>query len=87
MVKIRLTRAGRRNLPVFHLVAADSRAARDGRVLERLGLYEKRPDQSETIVVDLERVSYWLGVGAQLTDAAEGLLDKYMRFRPEEKAT
>ena len=78
MVKIRLSRAGRRKLVMYHLVATDSRAPRDGRPLEQLGLYGPKQNQ---IVVDLDRVAYWLKVGGQLTVGAKQVLDKFVRAR------
>ncbi|MBI5648548.1 MAG: 30S ribosomal protein S16 [Ignavibacteriae bacterium] len=73
MVKIRLQRRGRKKLPVFKIVAADSRFPRDGRFIEALGHYE--PFRSPAFVsVDEERIQYWLGVGAQPTDTVRSIL-------------
>lgn len=73
MVKIRLRRAGRKKLPIYHLVAADSRAPRDGRYLEIIGKYEptKKP---HAISLSSDRVNYWLSVGAQPTQTAYNIL-------------
>lgn len=73
MVKIRLQRRGRKQLPVYKIVAVDSRAPRDGRFIEALGQYDPlaRP---AGITLNQERVMYWLGVGAQPTDTVRSLL-------------
>lgn len=73
MVKIRLRRVGRKKLPIYQLIAADSRSPRDGKFLEILGKYEptKRPHAVELVE---DRVAYWLGVGAQPTDTARSVL-------------
>jgi len=75
MVKLRLAKQGRKKLPIYKIVAADSRNRRDGRFIEALGQY--RP-QNETGKVQLneERVMYWLNVGAQPTDTMRSILSK-----------
>lgn len=73
-VKIRLTRTGKRKQPSYRIVAADSRAPRDGRFLEILGHYNPRTDPS-TIVVDNEKALKWLRTGAQPTAAVAKLLE------------
>jgi small subunit ribosomal protein S16 len=72
-VKIRLTRVGARNNPVWRVVATDSRSPRDGRFLEVLGHYNPQTRPS-TIELDEERVRAWLGRGAQPSDTVKGLL-------------
>jgi len=73
VVKIRLQRRGRKKLPVYKVVAADSRFPRDGRFIEELGHYE--PFRTPAMVkIERERVRYWLGVGAQPTDTVRSLL-------------
>jgi small subunit ribosomal protein S16 len=74
-VKIRLTRMGRRNRPFYRLIVADARSPRDGRHVEVLGHYDPLTglDSSQ---VNEERALYWLGVGAQPTEAARSLLRK-----------
>jgi len=69
MVTIRLSRGGAKKQPFYHVVATDSRARRDGRYIERLGYYNPvaRGDATE-VQLDMERVDYWVGVGAQLSD-------------------
>ena len=76
-VKLRLKRMGRRHLPCYRLNAIDSRAPRDGRVIEELGLYDplqKEPDKQ--ISIKRDRIEYWLSVGAQPSKTVANLLEK-----------
>jgi len=73
MVVIRLTRKGRKKVPFYRIVAADSRMPRDGRFLENLGTYD--PTKKE-VKMNLERVNYWLGVGAKMSDTVARLHKK-----------
>lgn len=77
-VKIRLARAGAKKRPFYRIVAADSRRARDGRFLEKLGTYDPlQPSESDKrVVLDEERIRHWLGHGAQVTDRVARFLDK-----------
>ena len=77
-VKIRLRRDGAKKRPFYHLVAADSRRARNGRFIEQLGYYNPivAADAEPILVLKEDRVRYWLGVGAQPTDTAAALLKK-----------
>lgn len=73
MVKIRMTRLGRKSLPVYSIVATDSRSPRDGQFLEKLGQYN--PKSPETLnSVNVEGIKAWLGKGAQLSDTVRTLL-------------
>ncbi|KQV76951.1 30S ribosomal protein S16 [Aeromicrobium sp. Root344] len=72
-VKIRLKRMGKIRTPFYRIVVADSRTKRDGRVIEEIGTYNPKADPS-IIKVDGERAQYWLGVGAQPTEAVAALL-------------
>ncbi len=75
MVTIRLSRAGAKKRPFYHLVVADSRRARDGRFIERLGFFNPiATDSEERLRVDAERVAYWQGQGAQTSAAVRKLL-------------
>ena len=67
-VKIRLKRLGKIRSPHYRIVVMDSRTKRDGRAIEEIGLYQPKNDPS-VIKVDSERAQYWLGVGAQPTEA------------------
>jgi small subunit ribosomal protein S16 len=72
-VKIRLKRLGKIRVPQYRIVVVDSRKKRDGRVLEEIGKYHPKEDPS-FIAVESERAQYWLGVGAQPTEAVEAIL-------------
>ena len=72
-VKIRLKRMGKIRQPYYRIVVADSRTRRDGRVIEEIGKYHPKNDPSVIEVVS-DRAQYWLGVGAQPTEAVAALL-------------
>ena len=72
-VKIRLKRLGKVRVPQYRIVVVDSRKKRDGRVLEEIGKYHPKEDPSY-IDVTSERAQYWLGVGAQPTEAVAAIL-------------
>ena len=71
--KIKLMRLGKMREPHYRIVVADSRTKRDGRSIETIGEYHPKNDPS-VIKVDAERAAYWLGVGAQPTEAVEAIL-------------
>jgi small subunit ribosomal protein S16 len=74
-VKLRMTRIGRRHRPFFRINAIDSRAPRDGRVLEKLGHYDPiEKDKDKQLVLNLERVKYWLDKGAIPSDTVSQIL-------------
>lgn len=84
-VRIRLQRHGRKKRPFYRLVAADARAQRDGRFLERLGHYNPLTNPAE-VVIDEGRVLKWLKRGAQPSDTAKNLLSRagiWERFTAE----
>lgn len=72
-VKIKLKRLGKVHAPQYRIVVADSRTARNGRAIEEIGVYQPLQEPS-LIEVDSERVQYWLGVGAQPTEAVAAIL-------------
>ncbi|UYM04405.1 30S ribosomal protein S16 [Solicola gregarius] len=72
-VKIRLKRIGKIRQPYYRVVVVDSRKKRDGRVIEEIGIYHPKNDPS-VIQVEGERAQYWLGVGAQPSEAVLALL-------------
>jgi small subunit ribosomal protein S16 len=72
-VRIRLTRVGSRNNPVWRVVVTDQHAKRDGRVIETVGQYNAQTEPS-TIVLKEDRIKDWLGRGAQPTDTVKQLL-------------
>jgi small subunit ribosomal protein S16 len=75
MVVIRLARGGAKKRPFFNLVVADSRRARDGRFIERLGFYNpKAPKGHESLRIDRERLAHWQSKGAILSATAARLL-------------
>ena len=87
MVSIRLSRAGAKKSPFYHLVVTDSRNRRDGRYIERLGYFNPvGKAHEENLRVDLERVDFWLNRGARPSDRVAVLL-KASRKASEQKAT
>ena len=75
MVKIRLQKLGRRNRAFFRIVVADARVKRQGTYLEKLGHYDPIEKVAEKqVVVKLDRVQHWVGLGAQATEAVVKLL-------------
>ncbi|MFT6168243.1 MAG: small subunit ribosomal protein S16 [Celeribacter sp.] len=90
-MKIRLARGGSKKRPFYRIVAADSRMPRDGRFIEKLGTYNPllAKDSEERVIMDLDRVKYWLGQGAQPTERlarmleAAGVLEKKERNNPK----
>lgn len=80
MVVIRLSRSGAKRRPFYKITVADSRNARDGRFIERLGFFNPiASGQEEALRVDIERVDYWIGKGAQPTDRVKQLLRQFRR--------
>lgn len=77
-VKIRMKRMGRKHRPFFRICATDSRSPRDGRVIEELGTYDPMIlDTDARVLLNGERVDYWLGVGAKPSDRVRVLIKKY----------
>jgi small subunit ribosomal protein S16 len=75
MVVIRLARGGAKKRPFYNIVVADSRERRDGRYLERVGFYNPMASGGEQpLRVALDRVTYWKGVGAQLSPTVQRLV-------------
>ncbi|MEM1233292.1 MAG: 30S ribosomal protein S16 [Pseudomonadota bacterium] len=76
-MKIRLARGGTKKRPFYRIVAADSRMPRDGRFIEKLGTYNPLlpKDSEERVKMNMERVEYWLGQGAQPTDRIARMLE------------
>lgn len=90
-MKIRLARGGSKKRPFYRIVAADSRMPRDGRYVEKLGTYNPLlpKDSEERVKMDIERVQYWMGQGAQVTDRvsrfleAAGVIEAKTRKNPQ----
>jgi small subunit ribosomal protein S16 len=92
-VKIRMSRQGRRHRPFFRINVIDIRSPRDGRIVEKLGHYDPLEKNSEKeIVLDLERVKYWLDKGAIPSDTVseillrKGIKHKYAEERKTKRA-
>ncbi|EAR10353.1 30S ribosomal protein S16 [Reinekea blandensis] len=80
MVVIRLSRGGSKKRPFYHLTVADSRNARDGRFIERVGFFNPiARGQEERLRVSLDRVDYWVSKGAQTSDRVAQLLKEYKK--------
>lgn len=73
MVKIRMARGGRKNRPVYTIVATNSRSPRDGQFLEKLGQYDPKAAQAIK-QVNIDGIKAWLSKGAQLSDTVRTLL-------------
>jgi small subunit ribosomal protein S16 len=77
MVVIRLARGGSKKRPFYNIVVANSRQRRDGRFIERVGFYNPvASGAAESLRVAVDRVNYWVGVGAQLSATAERLINQ-----------
>jgi len=76
-MKIRLARGGSKKRPFYRIVAADSRMPRDGRYIEKLGTYNPLlpKDSEERVKMNMERIQYWIGQGAQPTDRISRMLE------------
>jgi len=80
MVVIRLSRGGSKKRPFYSVVVADSRNARDGRFIERIGFFNPIASGGEVpLQMNLERVDYWLGNGAQPSDRVNGLIKEFRK--------
>ena len=90
-VVIRMSRAGTKKRPFYHVVVADSRAPRDGRFIERLGYFNPLlpKEKTERLKIDLEKVKAWVAKGAQPSDRvmrfldAAGVMKREKRNNPE----
>ena len=75
MVKIRLQRQGKKKAPFYHIVVADSRSPRDGKIIEQVGTYDPMANPS-VINLDKEKVEKWIKNGAKPTDTVMDLIKK-----------
>ena len=75
MVKIRLQRQGKKKAPFYHIVVADSRNKRDGKIIEQIGTFDPMTDPS-TVVLDKEKAEKWIKNGARPTDTVKRLIEK-----------
>ncbi|KLU14001.1 MULTISPECIES: 30S ribosomal protein S16 [Xenorhabdus] len=75
MVTIRLARGGAKKRPFYQVVVTDSRNARDGRFIERVGFFNPiASGKAETLRLDLDRVEHWIGLGASVSDRVATLI-------------
>ena len=80
MVVIRLARGGSKKRPFYHLVVANSRNARDGRFIERVGFFNPIARGGEVrLNVNAERIEHWVGQGAQVSDRVKTLLKEHRK--------
>jgi small subunit ribosomal protein S16 len=87
MVSIRLSRGGAKKRPFYHIVVTDQRNRRDGRYIERLGYFNPiAADGKDQIRIDLSRIDYWVGQGAQPSDRVKSLLKGYKKQQASEPA-
>ena len=75
MVKIRLQREGKKKVPFYHIVVADSRSPRDGKIIEQIGTFDPMTNPS-TINLDIEKVEKWIKNGAKPTETVKKLIEK-----------
>jgi len=75
MVKIRLQRVGKKKAPFYHIVVADSRSPRDGKIIEQIGTFDPMTEPS-TIKLDKEKVEAWIKNGAKPTDTVKALIER-----------
>ncbi len=87
-MKIRLARGGSKKRPFYRIVAADSRMPRDGRYIEKLGTYNPLlpKDSEERVKMNMERIQYWIGQGAQKKERIRGMLEAAGVIEKKERA-
>ncbi|MEX2216937.1 MAG: 30S ribosomal protein S16 [Phycisphaeraceae bacterium] len=77
MVRIRLKRIGRPHRPYYRVAAMDQRSPRDSKTIEELGTYDPiNKDESKQVNINVERIMYWISVGAQPSDTVKGLIKR-----------
>ncbi len=87
MVKIRLTRGGAKKRPFYHIIVTDSRSARDGRNIERVGFYNPVARGNEKKVeMNVERINHWVSNGAQMSDKVAVLFKETSKANAAEAA-
>jgi len=80
MVTIRLSRTGAKRRPFYHIAVTDSRNARDGRYIERLGFFNPiASGNEEQLRVDMERISHWQSKGAQMSERVAKLVKDFQK--------
>ncbi len=78
MVKVRLSRAGAKKRPYYHIVVTNKENARDGRFIEQIGTYDPSRPIAEASV-DYPRLDYWVGVGAQVSDRVRDVVKEHKK--------
>ncbi len=78
MVKVRLKRAGAKKRPYYHIVVTDRENSRDGRFIEQLGTYDPKLP-IDTVTVDFDRLEYWTGHGAQVSERVTKVLKEFRK--------
>ncbi|MEM1417029.1 MAG: 30S ribosomal protein S16 [Myxococcota bacterium] len=78
MVKVRLARAGAKKRPFYHIVVTDKENPRDGRFIEQIGIYDPSRPIGEARV-DHDRLAYWVGVGAQVSDRVKKVANQHKK--------
>lgn len=87
MVTIRLSRGGAKKRPFYHIVVTDQRNRRDGRYIERLGYFNPiAVGGKDQLRIDVPRVDYWIGQGAQPSDRVSNLLKGYRKEQGDDAA-
>lgn len=76
MVKVRLSRVGTKKTPIYRIVVTDARSKRDGRFLENIGTYDPRAEQGKGFTLNRDRLAYWQGQGAQLSEEMTRLVSR-----------
>jgi small subunit ribosomal protein S16 len=86
MVSIRLSRGGAKKRPFYHIVVTDQRNRRDGRYIERLGFFNPvAVGREEKLRVDINRIDYWVGHGAQPSERVASLLKAYRQNQDQDQ--
>lgn len=84
MVTIRLARGGAKKRPFYHVVVTDSRSARDGRYIERVGFFNPIAAGGETrLMLNRERLEHWLSQGAQTSDRVASLIKQFRKTQAD----
>ena len=81
MVIVRLARRGTKHRPFYHIVATDNASRRDGRFIEQIGTYDPKKPDAEAFL-QTERLEYWVGVGAQLSERVAHIVREKRKSAP-----
>jgi small subunit ribosomal protein S16 len=86
MVRVRLARAGAKKRPFYHIIVTDKEKPRDGRFMERIGLYDPSRPISE-VRIDQGRLDYWVQRGARVSERVHKIVNKYRRAETPSETT